>query len=297
MRNTMEAIDFESLSPDELEQAKQHLLGKYAIFGDFDYAATYPTATAEELAAGWEEAFPDDRPLEQTKQVLGVFRRPETQPAVIISADLCEVFRDTHRGIRLLEPERSLEPHREPYAYGMQTITAAWQVHNMVRLLMNADLMQPDPMIANMRGFMQHWRRNGAYIFGNTATSEGCELATARLAESFDGLVFSRNHDGSAPIQKGHVAREVADRIAPEGPLVMIHIDDGAHHLESFKPAFADRPDTTVMTFQPRYKDVRQHHESQGDFDKSLTFHMVDRSIEHALARLSSRDLVQSELS
>ena len=271
---------------------------------EYSLAAEYPVASEEELATAWGEytRTPNEN-LDTYDAFLGVTRPPETTPELVVSVDLCEVLRMTHASLRTVEEPFGTPFKPEPYGNGTRSLRTAIDVISVAQVLINHDLVRPVEEINYLAGFLQRWRKLGAYVIANTSTSEGCELGTVSFLQRFtpgcfDGILFPRNHDGTGKITKGIALRSTIDRYTePDQALNIVHIDDASHHLEALPKAFADRAATTIATFQPLYADslFAPHEESSHGDTPYEAFHKADRHITGlALSRASLHDSAQS---
>lgn len=262
---------------------------------EYSLAAEYPIASDQELAEKWGDyTRTDAENLDTYDSFLGVTRPPESTPSLIVSVDLCEVLRMTHASLRTVEEPFGTPFAPEPYGNGMQSMRSATDVVSVAQVLINHDLIRPVDEINYLAGFLQRWKRLGAYIVANTSTSEGCELGTVNFLQnftpnSFDGILFPRNHDGTGKVTKGLALRSVVDRyIETDQTLDITHIDDAHHHLEALPKAFSDRPMTEIATFQPLYTgSLFPAHE--GSTHGETPFETFVRADEYITSQLVSR--------
>lgn len=229
---------------------------------EYSLDAEYPIASEAELASKWGEyTRVNSGGLDTYDEFLGVTRPPEVAPSLVVSVDLCEVLRMTHASLRTVEEPFGTPFKPEPYGNGTQSLRTPTDVLSVAQVLINHDLIRPVDKINYLTGFMQRWRKLGAYIVANTSTSEGCELGTVSFLQrftpsSFDGILFPRNHDGTGTVTKGMALRSVVDKYTePDQQVDIVHIDDAHHHLEALPSAFNNLPATTIATFQPLYAD------------------------------------------
>jgi hypothetical protein len=219
----------------------------------------FPVPTTKRLREKWQGYLGEGTVLD-APGVFGVVLKPDKPPRGYASVDLCEVVRHTHKALRLVEeqfPPKSLKV--QEYGKGLSFEGNSTDISFMVQVLMNKDLVPPVDDIQKIGGIMREWRENDIYVFANTSTLPGCELATIdffskHLPGAFDGILFPRNHMGTDPLTKGVAAKRVIQEFPPEnGKIIAIKIDDSSHHLDSFDREVGSLPNSTVKTFTPEY--------------------------------------------
>lgn len=238
---------------------------------DMDLSHEYPTPSQAELNELWRAYAPDAK-LVEAPGVLGTIRDPEAAPEVVVSVDVCEVLRQSHEAYRSVE-DVSGEPIKSNiFIYGdygdrKLSISSYSDVTNVLRVLMNNNLVMPVEDIDKIATIMQNWRNLGAYVVANTSTLPGCEPGTidffnTYLPDCFDGLLLPRNHDGSLPLTKGVAIKNLIGKFREDlgqVPKLAMHIDDAPHHQHGFIREHEDQSDYTVATFAPYYKLDVEH--------------------------------------
>jgi hypothetical protein len=218
----------------------------------------YPVPAPSELARQWEEYMPGE--TVEAPGVYGVLRVPEQPPRAYASVDVCEVLRETHRGLR-----KVAESHGELYSgnihrYGSGTpIASGEDITSVLQVLMTNALIEPVPGISEIGDILRSWRKERVYVVANTSTLPGYENGTINffktyLPDAIDGLLLPRNHTGDLPLTKGHAAANVIRHFPPEGKeVVAVHIDDTPHHNIAFRRQLGEFENAQVATFQPEY--------------------------------------------
>lgn len=194
--------------------------------------------------------------------VYGAIRTPDKAPTKFASIDLCEIVRKSSEAVRLVEtPDSSHTACVHCYGEGL---AIAGDTLPVLQTLMNHDKVEPVDDIHHIADRLQTWRREGIYVFANTSTLPGCELATIRflnqyLPGCFDGMLLPRNHHGTDPLTKGVAARNLITSLTPKGqPVTAIHIDDVPYHNQGYRDALAGYGHIEVATFQPLYPSCKQ---------------------------------------
>lgn len=225
----------------------------------FELAAEYPTPSDEELLGQWQAYTADQRSVTTAPGVYGAIAMPDIGPTLYASIDLCEVVRETHHGLRLLEePVLTNFGSIHDYCSGL-TIANEHDITSAAQVLINGEAIPPVEEIDDIAEILRGWRQEGVYVFANTSTLPGCEPGTITfmqryLPECFDGLLLPRNHDSSLPLTKGVAARMLINHLSPEtADIRAVHIDDKAPHNTAFHNEIAVRGIARAMTFQPDY--------------------------------------------
>lgn len=238
---------------------------------DMDLSHEYPTPDQEELAALWQR-YSSDSMLVEAPGVYGVIREPDTLPDVVVSVDVCEVLRQSHVSYRSVEDVSGRPIESNIFTYGDESlsISSGLDITNVLRVLMNNNLVSPVENIGRIAAVMQTWRNNNVYVVANTSTLPGCEPGTIEffneyLSGCFDGILLPRNHDGTQPLTKGIALKNLVDKFREDfgaTPQLVIHIDDAPHHQHGVINEHSDQMDYTVATFAPYYKLDVEHPES-----------------------------------
>lgn len=227
--------------------------------------APFAAPSIEELVNAWQQYIGGT--CQPAPVVFGAMRVPEQTPTAIASIDLCEVVRQTSNAVRKARgrdhlPVKCVGDYADAYGEGTSQECGA-----LVCQLMNDGMVPPVDGIERIAAILQSWRAHGVYVAANTSTLPGCELATFRfmsnyLPNSFDAILLPRNYDNSHHYTKGSAAADLTRALHAEKlPSVVLHIDDLAHHNESFIGAF-DELGIEAKTFSPHYAGAGTHHPS-----------------------------------
>lgn len=236
---------------------------------DNDLSEEYPAATQEELTKKWLDYNPDAHAID-APGVYGVMAIPQKTPEVYVSLDICEVMRDTHLAVRSLISVNEERYKGNIHAYGIGTCLENAADHQAaIRVLMNAGHVKPVESIGEISDIIEEASDVGAYVFANTSTLSGCEIATVDFLKEYvpkglQGVAFPRNHDGLHPLTKGVVLKNIVDRFSdPKNHTLAIHLDDVPHHNISARTEMAKRPNSETTTIMPRYEThLAPDHES-----------------------------------
>jgi hypothetical protein len=224
---------------------------------DFSLSAEYPEPSDQELIELWRD-YSDNDAVVSAPNVYGVLNTPSEPPTSYASIDLCEVVRNTHTGLRLVEEPLAGEL-TDIHDYGSKlTIGNGPDITTVLQVLMHARLIEPVDTIKPITSMLQRWRQDGTYVFANTSTLPGCEAATieffkTHMPDAFDGLLLPRNHDSTLPLTKGVAAAGVIGSLSAATAVRIVHIDDKPPHNTAFHRAFEGQSTVTVATIQPNY--------------------------------------------
>ncbi len=224
-----------------------------------DHVYTVPTTA--ELIDHWA-ATHDHSNVIESPGVFGVLRTPDVTPRVVVSIDLCEVIRGTLHSMASVFGKTSVDLHTYS-AYAPNFGVEDHMVAPVIQTLMNHGHVKPDDAIEEISQTLQSWREQDAYCVANTSTLPGCEIATISFLDEylpgcFDGILLPRNHDGKAPITKGHALRFAIEELTDIDDTSALHIDDAPHHCV----AVAEHVGTligrhNVTTIMPLYRDAK----------------------------------------
>lgn len=154
----------------------------------------------------------------------------------ILSIDMCEIVRMTHRAFAATLGYDASFIGQTVWSYGGYGIDGTGQL-KLSSLLINEHMVQPVPEIAKIRRLLRIARRK-MLIVANTSTAVGTERATIEflhdyLPGCFDGILFARNYDGTGPATKGHALMHLLQTLhVPVESARVAHIDDAPHHNE-----------------------------------------------------------------
>ena len=131
---------------------------------NMDLHIEYPVPTVLELAVMWSDYMEGDTSsLTTADGVYGVFAQPVRDITGFASIDLCEVVRQTHVGLHMIErddPDAITDYHKYTPDHAIRDdLTPAAQV------LINAGLIPPVENIHAIRTIMRRWKQNGIYTF------------------------------------------------------------------------------------------------------------------------------------
>jgi hypothetical protein len=226
-----------------------------------DLSTEYPVPTQDELAEKWREYDPDANIIE-APGVYGVVAKPINNPEIFVSLDIDEVVRTSHLAIRsIIKVYEEQFPGNSIHSYGEETcLENPSDYQAILRIMMNNGLVRPVHGIEQIAEIIEEASENGAYIFANTSTLEGTELGTIdfikeHIPKGIKGVAFPRNHEGTLPLTKGVVSKNIVDEFSdPNKEIYLAHIDDAPHHNISVRAEIAKRPRSTSRTFMPEYK-------------------------------------------
>lgn len=220
--------------------------------------AEYPVPTLQELIEHWQGYMPGE--VVEAPGVYGCIRLPDAPPRAYASIDVCEVLRETHRGLRKVAEASDAIYSGNIHRYGEGTpITSGEDITTVLQVLMTHCLIEPVDGIKEINTILQEWRRKGVYVIANTSTLPGCEKGTidffkSHVPNSIDGILFPRNHDGALPFTKGHAVANVITFLGSGSPdITAVHIDDSPHHNIAVREQVGAQGRTRVATFQPAY--------------------------------------------
>lgn len=226
----------------------------------------YEAYEESHLLEDWTSLYAPDRtgrvvPL--SPQILGVLTVPETTPTRLASIDLCEVLRDTHLASAFAVGKDRSHISDGIWNYGDTLGLDRTITPELVKAVMNADLVKPVAQIAEIREILLDWKQQDVYVIANTSTLPNCERATIQnllareLSGCFDGIVLPRNYEGTSSITKGSALRAVQNTLAQHGgPQKFekaLHIDDAPHHLEHVGAVIGSIA-TSGALIMPRYE-------------------------------------------
>lgn len=219
----------------------------------------YPVPETAEIIAHWRSYTPGE--VVEAPKVYGCLRLPDTPPRAYASIDVCEVLRETHRGLRTVAEVREEKYVGNIHRYGEGTpITSSEDITSVLQVLMTNALIEPVEGINEIGTILRKWRAQGVYVVANTSTLPGCEKGTIDffkeyLSDAIDGILLPRNYDGSLPLTKGHAAAQVVTLLSPDRTnIAAVHIDDSPHHNIAFREQVQGlMEEGSVATFQPTY--------------------------------------------
>ncbi len=193
----------------------------------------------------------------------GVINLPRSAPTAVISMDLCEVVRSSALSLLripggdLSDMVYDVTTGFHDYGSRSNGIPDAraqpWrQLH--LQQFMNHDVVEPVPYNETIVAFMKKWQNNGVYIFANTSTLPGCELATVEFLQTyypgcFQGIMLPGNHDGNGATTKVDALGEVLSALELAGTGTIGHtiaVEDATHHIKTYQ-------EHNVTTFVPSY--------------------------------------------
>lgn len=224
-----------------------------------DHVYTVPTNT--ELIDHWS-ATHDHSNVIESPGVFGALRTPDAAPRVVVSIDLCEVLRSTLHSMAAVFGKVPSEIGSYS-TYGPNFGVSSSLDRAIVQVLMNHGHVEPNEAIEEISQTLQSWREQDAYCVANTSTLPGCEIATISFLDEylpgcFDGILLPRNHDGKAPITKGHALRFAIEELTDIEDTSALHIDDAPHHCVAVAEHVGGLIGRhNVTTIMPLYRDAK----------------------------------------
>lgn len=211
----------------------------------------------EELTAAWLDHRPADL-MVLPDDVYGVAERPSVMPRAVVSVDLCEVVRETGRALIELGgggyDDMIADGKTGFLDYGANHLgwpkdRAQQYLERIVPQLFHYTEIPPVPFSDAVGAFMRKWRRENIYVIANTSTTVGAELGTLHYLhdiypDSFQGVLFPRNHDGKGKMTKAISINATIETLMREhnsgtAPSV-VAIDDAMHHAYDLDSTGAD---------------------------------------------------------
>lgn len=251
-----------------------------------------PTPDDAGLIKLWQEYTGADDVL-ALQSIYGAYLKPKQPITAVASVDICEVLRRTGKAYHQIV---GIEPNNQtnyttgewPKLNGYPEQYERDLMHTVLGLVMSRGMVEPVDGHREIADILRSWRQQGVYVAANTSTLSGCETGTIEntlardYTDGFDAIVFPRNHDGTGHITKAFALGKLASETGlPITEVPVIHIDDTAHHVDSFHKWGNSDPDTAIdlRTFTPKYKDNGGIEGATYGETPLETFHIADQHL------------------
>ena len=222
-----------------------------------------------QLVDAWRTIYATNIPHEDIKPIDGILGVVVDRASVkkhILSVDMCEIVRETHKAFAAALGYDNTYIGPTIWRYDGHGILEGADQPKLTWMLINERQVEPVADIDKIRAILEEIHKN-ALVVANTSTGPGTEIATIEflshyLPGCFDGILFPRNYDATSTTTKGHALQDMMHTLSIDPKQTRIcHVDDAPHHNLHVMRVMKEHGVKHVMSTMPLFeagKNVRE---------------------------------------